>query len=77
MVHVVRDSKLGALFGAGLSGMYGMLYAILSAEDYALLMGSMVVFGVLGVIMVLTRRVNWAQFGKVPELGASSPSGST
>jgi inner membrane protein len=76
VVHVVRDSKLGALFGAGLSGMYGMLYAILSAEDYALLMGSLVVFGVLGVIMVLTRRVNWAQFGKVPELGPSSPSGS-
>jgi inner membrane protein len=77
VVHVVRDNKLGALFGAGLSGMYGMLYAILSAEDYALLMGSMVVFGVLGVIMVLTRRVNWAQFGKVSELGASSPSGGT
>jgi inner membrane protein len=75
VVHVIRDSKLGALFGAALSGMYGMLYAILSAEDYALLMGSLVVFGVLGVIMVLTRRVNWAQFGKVPELGASSPSG--
>jgi inner membrane protein len=77
VAHVVRDRRLGALFGAALGAMYGMLYAILSAEDYALLMGSLVVFGVLGVIMVLTRRVNWAQFGKVPELGASSPSGSS
>jgi inner membrane protein len=75
VAHVVRDGRLGALFGAALGGMYGMLYAILSAEDYALLMGSLLVFGVLGVIMVLTRKVNWAQFGKAPELGAASPSG--
>jgi inner membrane protein len=77
VMHVVRDTRLGALFGAALSAMYGMLYAILSAEDYALLMGSLVVFGVLGVIMVLTRKVNWAQFGRVSELGVSSPTGRT
>jgi hypothetical protein len=34
-----------------------------------------VVFGVLGAIMVLTRKVNWAKFGQLPELGAP-PAGS-
>lgn len=72
VVHVVQNTRLGALFGAALGLMYGMLYAILSAEDYALLMGSLVVFGVLGVIMVLTRRVNWAKFGQAPEAVANS-----
>ncbi|HTV20420.1 MAG TPA: cell envelope integrity protein CreD, partial [Polyangiaceae bacterium] len=76
VLHVVKSRGLGAVFAAALCALYGMLYAILSAEDYALLMGSLVVFGVLGAIMVLTRQVNWAQFGKAPELGASAPGNS-
>ena len=36
-----------------------MLYGLLSAEDYALLMGSLLVFGVLGSVMVLTRKLDW------------------
>jgi inner membrane protein len=36
-----------------------MLYGILSSEDNALLMGSLLVFAVLGLVMVVTRRVDW------------------
>jgi inner membrane protein len=36
-----------------------LLYGILAAEDYALLMGSLLLFGVLAVFMLLTRRVDW------------------
>ncbi|MGE3774259.1 MAG: inner membrane CreD family protein, partial [Gammaproteobacteria bacterium] len=36
---------------------------LLSAEDYALLMGSLLVFGLLAVTMVLTRRIDWYAFG--------------
>jgi len=71
--HVVISRRLGALYAAALGAMYGLLYAILGAEDYALLMGALVVFGVLGAVMVLTRQVNWAQFGKAVEVGASTP----
>jgi inner membrane protein len=71
--HVIGDRKLGALFGGGLAGLYGMLYAILGAEDYALLIGSLLVFAVLGVIMILTRTVNWARFGQSYE---APPAGS-
>jgi inner membrane protein len=71
--HIVRSAKLGSVFGGALGAMYGMLYAILSSEDFALLMGSLVVFCVLGAVMVLTRKVNWATFGQFPEQGASAP----
>jgi inner membrane protein len=37
-----------------------LLYGILSSEDYALLMGSLLVFGLLAAVMVLTRRVSWS-----------------
>jgi inner membrane protein len=62
--HAVGDTKLGALFAGVLGALYALLYAILSAEDYSLLIGSLLVFGVLGAIMVLTRKVNWTQFGQ-------------
>lgn len=64
VTHVVADARLGAALGGALAALYALLYAILSAEDYALLIGSLLVFAVLGVIMVLTRKVNWAQFGQ-------------
>jgi inner membrane protein len=72
VAHAIGDRKLGALFGGAIASLYALLYAILSAEDYALLIGSLLVFGVLGVIMVLTRKVNWTQFGQSSEgpLGA-------
>jgi inner membrane protein len=71
VAHVVGNTAHGAVFGGALGGMYGMLYAILSSEDFALLMGSLAVFGVLGAIMVLTRKVNWTKLGQLPELGTT------
>ncbi len=57
-----RGAALG--FSLGLAGLYGLLYGLLSAEDYALLMGSLLLFGVLGGVMVLTRRLDWYGIGK-------------
>jgi inner membrane protein len=41
-----------------------LLYGLLSAEDYALLMGSLLLFGLLGVFMVLTRKLDWYGLGQ-------------
>jgi len=57
--HVLRSAVHGLSFSAGLAALYGLLYGLLSAEDYALLMGSLLLFGLLGVFMVLTRRLDW------------------
>lgn len=62
--HVLGGARQGAGFGIALAGLYGLLYGILASEDYALLMGSLLVFGLLTAAMVLTRRVNWSGLGQ-------------
>ena len=37
-----------------------MLYWILRSEDYSLLMGALLLFGVLATLMIATRRIDWA-----------------
>jgi inner membrane protein len=64
--HVLRSVRHGLGFSAGLAALYGLLYGLLSAEDYALLMGSLLLFGVLGAFMVLTRRLDWYGIGQKP-----------
>ncbi|KTC63955.1 hypothetical protein AO262_31235 [Pseudomonas fluorescens ABAC62] len=62
--HVLRSVAHGLGFSAGLAALYGLLYGLLSAEDYALLMGSLLLFGLLGTVMVLTRKLDWYGVGK-------------
>ncbi|HDS1735753.1 cell envelope integrity protein CreD [Pseudomonas sp. BP8] len=63
--HVLRSLWRGIGFAAGLAVLYALLYGLLSAEDYALLMGSLLCFGLLGVFMVLTRRLDWSRVGRM------------
>lgn len=62
--HVLRSVRHGLSFSGGLAALYGLLYGLLSAEDYALLMGSLLLFGLLGVFMVLTRKLDWYGVGQ-------------
>lgn len=39
--------------------LYGLLYLLVTSDDYSLLAGSLGLFAVLAVAMVLTRKVNW------------------
>jgi inner membrane protein len=43
--------------------LYAMLYAILRSEDNALLMGSLLIFAVLGGVMLITRKFDWYRLG--------------
>lgn len=54
----------GMGFASVLAALYGMLYGLLSAEDYSLLMGAILLFGLLGAMMMLTRKVDWFTIGK-------------
>lgn len=54
----------GLGFASVLAALYGMLYGLLSAEDYSLLMGAILLFGLLGAVMMLTRKVDWFTIGK-------------
>ena len=63
--YVLRSFSGGVTFGVLLSAIYGSLYVLTSSEDYALLMGSLLLFVVLSVIIVITRRVDWYELMKV------------
>lgn len=47
-----------------LGSMYATLYVILQSEDHALILGSVLVFVLIGVVMFLTRHVNWYAVGE-------------
>ena len=63
MGHYLRHVLGGWRPSLGMSGMlvalYGVLYGILISEDNALMMGSLLLFGVLAAIMVATRKLDW------------------
>ncbi len=62
---VLREAGRALAVGAGVAVLYGYLYVLLTNEDFALLIGSIGLFVVLGGIMILTRRVNWYSAGGV------------
>lgn len=60
---VLRSGWRAAGFAGMLTLLYGMLYGLLISEDNALLMGSLMLFGILAGIMWITRKVNWYELG--------------
>lgn len=57
----LRGMRRGMLFAASLLLLYGILYMLLQSEDNALVLGSVLLFGVLAGIMLLTRKLDWYQ----------------
>jgi len=57
----LRQTGLVALM---LTVLYAYLYIILQLEDYALLIGSVSLFLILGLVMYLTRKLDWASLGQ-------------
>jgi inner membrane protein len=44
---------------AGLAGLYGAMYVLMTLEDFALFAGSVVAFAVIAATMIATRRIDW------------------
>lgn len=61
---VVRARRAGLLLGGVLGLIYAMLYGLIAAEQYALLIGSLVLLALVAVLMYLTRRIDW--YGYAP-----------
>ena len=59
-VRYMLNSVLSAtLFSIMILALYGLLFVIVQAEDFALLMGAFLVFFVLTVVMAITRKFDW------------------
>ena len=56
--------KGSTTLGLGYALLYFGLYRLLASEDYALLMGAWLIFGLLALTMYLTRRLDWGRAGK-------------
>jgi inner membrane protein len=71
LVTLYTRSMLGRLnslvLGGILIALYGFLYVIVQAQDYALLFGSCGLFLALAAVMYLTRRIDWFMIGKKEE----------
>jgi inner membrane protein len=61
---VLASARRGLSFSVLLIALYAALYTLLRSEDHGLLLGTLVSFGMLTIIMVLTRRLNWYQVGQ-------------
>jgi inner membrane protein len=47
------------ILGGALALVYAILYGLIAAEQYALLIGSFVLLGMVALTMYLTRRIDW------------------
>lgn len=62
--YVLHSKLNGFIFASLLTALYGALYGILASEDNALLMGAILVFGLLSLTMIITRRIDWYQISQ-------------
>lgn len=60
---VLRGWRRGASLGGYVALLYAALYGLLSSEDSALLLGSVLLFALLALFMLGTRRVDWYALG--------------
>lgn len=65
--HFLNSVKHGLLLFPIMLIAYLFMYIMINSEDYALLMGSLGLFTVVGGIMVATKNIDWYSFGKQGE----------
>ncbi len=56
---ICHEWKYAQIVGGILAVLYALVFVILQSEDYALLIGSLAVFAILGILMYTTRKIDW------------------
>ena len=56
---IFKSFKLTGILSIFLAFIFGFVFVILQLEDYALLVGSIGLFVILGIVMMATRKLNW------------------
>jgi inner membrane protein len=60
---VLKGWRRGVSLGCFVGVLYAALYGLLVSENDALLLGSLLLFGILALLMIATRRVDWYALG--------------
>ncbi|MFY8021291.1 MAG: inner membrane CreD family protein, partial [Bacteroidia bacterium] len=55
----LRSTKVSALLAFLLSSFYTYIFIITQQEEYALLLGSIGLFIIIGIMMYVSRKINW------------------
>lgn len=58
-VKVLGSRARGGAMTGLLVSLYGYLFLLLQNQDYTLLLGSVALFAILGIVMYLTRNIDW------------------
>jgi len=56
---ILKDKKRTGILAAIIGAIYTFIFIILQLEDYALLAGSIGLFAVLAIAMILSRKIDW------------------
>ena len=59
LAGALNSGKAGIVAGGIFAAVYGLLYTLVTSEDYALLAGALSLFALLATLMVLTRKLDW------------------
>ncbi|WP_196437738.1 inner membrane CreD family protein [Methylomonas sp. LL1] len=70
LIYVLANSGFSA--GALLAGLFASLYVLLESEDNALVLGSLLMFVLLGIAMLTTRKLDWYGLGQTAGAGENS-----
>lgn len=63
----LRSARRGFIVATVMAVVYGLLYALIASEDYALLMGAIALFAALATVMLATRKIDWYAVRSGPE----------
>jgi inner membrane protein len=71
---VLKNTKLALFIGLLVSILYSFLFVILQQQDFALLIGSTGLFAILGIVMFVTRKIDWYSIGAKREVSQQAQS---
>lgn len=60
-ISILKNRKFPFFIGASLAVLYSFIYVIIQMEDYALLVGSIGLFLILGAVMYFSRKIDWSK----------------
>lgn len=60
-VSILKNKKFPMFIGIALSVLYTFIFVIIQMEDYALLVGSIGLFLILGAVMYFSRKIDWSK----------------
>jgi inner membrane protein len=58
-ISVLKNKKFPLFIGAALTVLYSFIFVIIQLENYALLVGSIGLFLILGSVMYFSRKIDW------------------